>query len=69
MGYRLHARTMQVNKAGCEFDGWTLDWIERHGLTYGEIVSIMSGRLQQLAKYMIRTERHGDDSDKRGDEA
>jgi hypothetical protein len=66
---RLHERTMLVQGARCEFTRMTLDWIEKHGLTYGEVASVLGEEICILAKMMIRHERHPDDPDKRGDEA
>lgn len=40
-----------------------------HTLTYGEWFSILGGEIANLAKYLIRSERHPEDPDKRGDEA
>lgn len=66
---RLHERTLLVQKASLEFSELTLDLIERHGLTYGEIVGLLADQLGRMAKMMRREERHPDDPDKRGDEA
>lgn len=41
----------------------------KHGLTYGELFSILGAHIALLAKYLIRVERHPDDPTKRGDEA
>lgn len=65
---KLHERTMHVESARFDFSRMTLDWIEKHGLTYGEVVSILSHELCIVAKMMIREERHPGDPDKRGDE-
>lgn len=65
---RLHKRTMPVQKAANEFRAYALDWVERHDLTYGEIVGIIAESLGTIAKFMRREERHPDDPEKRGDE-
>lgn len=68
MGIKLHERTMLVQAASCDFHTWELEWIQKHDLTYGEIVGIYADRLASHAKYMRRDERHPDDPEKRGDE-
>lgn len=65
---KLHPRTMIVSKASNEFAAFTLDLVEKHELTYGEIVGIFADRLASFAKYMRREERHPNDPEKRGDE-
>ena len=64
---KLHPRTQIVSKAQSELVHFMLTLEQKHGLTYGELVKILSLRVADLAKYMIRDERHPD-SDKRGDE-
>ena len=66
---RLHPRHMIVNDASREFEGFVIDvLIKKHGLTYGEIFSLLGEQVARSAKYLIRQERHGDE-DKKGDEA
>lgn len=66
---KLHPRTRVVDKARLEFDQFLLDLADKHELTYGELFSILGQAIANNAKYQIRTERHPDDSDKKGDEA
>jgi len=41
----------------------------KYDLTYGEMFSTLGARVTDLARYLIRTERHPDEPDKKGDEA
>ena len=66
---KLHQRTRIVDKARLEFDTFLLDLEQKHELTYGELFSMLGNAIAHLAKYQIRSERHPDDSDKKGDEA
>jgi hypothetical protein len=66
---QLHERTMIVQKAGNEFRDNFLDMIERHNLTYGEVVGILAEELLIVGKMMKREERHPTHPGKRGDEA
>lgn len=59
---RLHARTLNVQRAHNEAGRALLKIWEKHDLTYGEIVSFHASELQSNAKYMIRGERHEDDT-------
>lgn len=65
---KIHPRYFIVSKAENEISMFLLDLIQKHDLTYGETVKILTHLLQTQAKYMIRDERHPDDDDKRGDE-
>ena len=51
------------------FDKFLLDLEQEHELTYGEVFSLLGHAIGNLAKYQIRSERHPDDPDKKGDEA
>ena len=66
---KLHSRTRVVDKARLEFDQFLLDLEQKHELTLGELFSMLGAKITDLAKYQIRSERHPDDSDKKGDEA
>jgi hypothetical protein len=66
---KLHARTPIFEKARHELTMFLLDLEEKHGLSYGEMFSMLGGAISNLAKYQIRAERHPNDPDKRGDEA
>ena len=66
---KLHERTMLVQAAEVEFKGLFSDWQQKHDLTFGDTFKILAHLMAQDATYMIRQERHGEDSDKRADEA
>lgn len=66
---KLHRRTMVVADAQTEMSKFMLDLEQKHELTYGELFSLYGHAVGNLAKYQIRSERHPDDSDKKGDEA
>ena len=66
---RLHERTRLVEKAEYELDAAVAKIVTEHDLTYGEILSILSVLLSRYARFLVRTERHPDDPDKKGDEA
>lgn len=63
---KLHKRVMLVQAATCDISDAILKAVEKHDLTYGEIVMILGGELQSFAKYQIREERHPGDPDARG---
>ena len=44
-------------------------WREEHGLTDGEVTSIIASKLSSDARFLVRAERHPDDPDKPGGEA
>ncbi len=69
MGIRLHPRYQIVQEARHEVGKALTDAIDKHGLTYGEIFSVLSDVMGEWAKYAIRSERHPDDASKKGDEA
>lgn len=66
---KLHLRMRVVTQARLEFDQFLLDLEQKHGLTYGEVFSLLGHAVASLAKYQIRSERHPNDPDKKGDEA
>lgn len=68
-GIRMHERTMIVNQARTDLEGFLIDWEKKYELTYAEVFSILGDRIANIAKYAIRAERHPDDPEKRGDEA
>jgi hypothetical protein len=68
-GIMLHERTMIVEKAKLEYDGFMLDFCKKYELTSSEWLQIIALNMAIHAKYMIRSERHGPNSDKGGDEA
>ena len=65
---RIHPRYFIVSKAENELSTFLLDLEQKHELTYGEVVRILSTLLAREAKHMIREERHPDDLDAKGDE-
>ena len=66
---KLHKRGTIVQKARGEFETFLLELEQKHGLTYGEVFSLLGNAVANLAKYQIRDERHPDDPEKKGDEA
>jgi len=58
-----------VDEAKLEYDGFVLDLCKKYQLTSSEWLQIVALNMAIKAKYMIRSERHGPDSDKGGDEA
>jgi hypothetical protein len=66
---KLHARTHMVNQAHSEAGLALLEIWKKYDLTWGEIVAFHAAEQQSAARYIIRTERHPDDPEKRGDEA
>ena len=66
---KIHPRTRIVNQAESKLSLFIWSLTENEELTWGEILSILSTCLAQIAKYQIRAERHPDDPDKKGDEA
>lgn len=59
---------MKVQLADTEIARAVQDVCVRHDLTSGELVSILSGQVRELAKYIIREERHPGQPGKKGDE-
>ena len=66
---KLHQRALIVQKARHAFETFLLELETEYQLTYGELFSLLGNAVANLAKYQIRTERHPDDPDKKGDEA
>jgi tetrahydromethanopterin S-methyltransferase subunit G len=66
---KIHKRTLVVEQARNEFMKFMLDLEEKHDLTFGEMYSILGRKIADLAMYQIRSERHPDDPDKKGDDA
>lgn len=63
----MHARTRTVAEARLELQRWVLDWVQRHGLTFGETIGILGGEVEDWAKIMVRQERHPNDPTKPAD--
>lgn len=66
---KLHPRSSLVTQARLEFDKFLLDLEQKHELTYGELFALLGNSIANLAKYQIRSERHPDNPDNKGDEA
>jgi hypothetical protein len=66
---RLHERTIPVERAEIEFRETFRAWQQKHDLTFGETFRILGNLMAREATYMVRQERHGEESDKRADEA
>ena len=66
---KIHERTIPVQKAGFEIRGALGKLYIKHGLTFGEIFSILSTELSDLSKQVIRGERHPENTDIPGDQA
>ena len=65
----LHERTLFVNITQAKLSVHFWQTASEAKLTDGEIVQCLSSMLQSAAKYMVRNERHPNESEKRGDEA
>lgn len=63
---KQHPRVAIVKKAILEFNTFYCDWMDKHELTPGELIKILSAEITTMVKYVIRVERHGRD-DKEGD--
>lgn len=66
---QLHPRFRLVEQARQDISKALSKACDEFDLTYGETISILAGEVANLAKYMVRHERHGKDSSKKGDEA
>jgi hypothetical protein len=60
---------MQVEKAEIDLAEFILSWVQEHDLTFAEITKLLAGQILRCNKYAIRTERHPNDPDKKGDAA
>lgn len=65
---KLNPRTLPVQRAEVELQGWLIDWAERHDLTYVEALRCVLQAAERYSKYLLRDERHSGDSDARADE-
>ena len=63
---RVHPREKIVKKAALEFLELKIKWLEKDGLTLGEILQILSSEVSDVAKWTIRQERHPENEDKPG---
>lgn len=60
---KIHEREQIVAEARYEISKAITDCLKKHGLTYGEITSILGGEISGLAKSQIREERSSDSSE------
>lgn len=58
---KVYARECVVQRVELELDGLMLDLTKKHGLTYAERFSIISGLLVSCAKFAMRAEREAGD--------
>jgi len=66
---RLHPRYFIVREASAAITNAVHAATEKHDLTLGEVVSILTEQLALSAKYLLRVERHPDDPCRKADEA
>jgi hypothetical protein len=66
---KLHERVMIVQGAHNEMAKAVIDVVEKHGLTYLELLACLNDVSASWLKYAIRNERHPDDPEKRGGES
>lgn len=55
---KLHPREPQVRAADLEISQAVIAAWERHDLTYAEMLTILTGTLGRVTKYLLRAERH-----------
>lgn len=65
---KIHKRFFVTQDASQKFQLFMIDLEKEYDLTYGELFQITSVYISNLAKYLIRDERHPDDISKKGDE-
>ena len=65
-GIKLHERTMIVDKASWEYEGFVIELRKKYKITSSEWVQIIALGLARDAKYMIRAERHGANPEGKG---
>lgn len=63
-----HPRTLKVQAADAAIRQAVVDLVIQHDLTYVEAARCVTSALDQLLKYALREERHGD-ADRKADEA
>lgn len=64
---RRHPRSIIVQQAECDMREAFGKVVQKHDLTFAEIVQILAGDLLSWTKWAIRAERHPGDPDKPGD--
>ena len=65
----LHERTMHVQKKSNELHSLWLDWLEKADLTWVEAARCLHDLEGRCLTYVLREERHPDDTEKKADEA
>lgn len=65
---KLHPRFFIVKRADNELGMFVIDWAKRHDLTWTEIVRCLLNEASECTRYMLRSERHPDDQNKKADE-
>lgn len=65
---KVHPRMFAVQKAQADMDLLLLDFRSKHDLTDIEFLQCLNYIGQSTLKYMLRTERHPNNPDKRADE-
>jgi len=66
---KLHARVMIVQKAHCDLAKVVLDLVEKHDLTYLELIACLNNVMASWIKDAVRDERHPNNPNLRGGEA
>lgn len=64
---KMHPRYRIVTEARLEIGAAITQAVQKHGLTFAEVASILGGELIGWAKYVIREERHPVGPDVPGD--
>lgn len=64
---KVHPRTLLVQQVSAEVGLAILAVLEKHELTYIEIIKILNEQQASCLKYALRAERHPDDPDKPAD--
>lgn len=62
---KIHPREAIVKKASGQMKDLFIKWMDQ-GVTYGEMIRILSETLADIGKWIIRVERHPDDPDTPG---
>lgn len=66
---RIHPRLIVVQRAELALDTFMIGLVNEHDLTPAEQISLLANQIKTVSMYAIRSERHPDDPEKRGDEA
>ena len=69
MGLTLHPRAILYQKHRAEFNRLFCDFIKNRDITYTELLILLNESTSSMVlKYMLRSERHPEDTEKRADE-